>query len=90
MCLLIILMMGGPRVAIITWWLAAMSRWEATFDGFLLPFVGFLFLPWTTLMTVIVSPSGKVEGIDWMWLGLALLADFASVSGSRYGGRRRC
>ena len=89
MCLLIVLALAGPRLAIITWWLLAMSRWEAAFDNFLWPFLGFIFVPWTTLMYVLVAPSGNVNGIDWMWLGLALVADIAMYGGSGYGGRGR-
>ncbi len=49
---------------------------------------GLLFLPWTTLMYVLVSPGGVV-GIDWLWIGLAVVADIASYSGSAYGNRDR-
>jgi hypothetical protein len=63
-------------------------RGNATFDTFLLPLLGFLFVPWTTLMYVIVFPGG-IEGFDWFWIGLALLADVASYAGGAYGGRGR-
>lgn len=43
--------------------------------------MGLIFLPWLTLMYVIVFP---VVGFDWVWLGLALLADIASYSGGVY------
>jgi len=89
MCLLIVLALAGPRFVIITWWLLAMSRWEAAFDNFVWAFLGFIFVPWTTVMYVIVAPTGKVDGIDWMWLGLGLVADLAVYGGSGYGGRGR-
>ena len=64
-------------------------RWSATFDSFLLPFLGFLLAPWTTLMYVLVAPGG-VTGFDWVWIGLAVVIDLASYgSGGRYGSKRR-
>ncbi|MDJ0663315.1 MAG: hypothetical protein QNJ75_02065 [Acidimicrobiia bacterium] len=91
MCLLLSLMLGGPRVAIVVWWLLGSDRWEAAYDTFIVPFLGFVFLPWTTLMFVVVAPAGAIAGSDWVWLGLALIIDLASHGGggyrSRYAGR---
>lgn len=81
--------MGGPRLAIVLWWLTATDRWELAFDSFLVPFLGFIFLPWTTLMFVLVAPRGTIAGSDWFWLGTALLIDLASAASSGYRGRAR-
>ena len=89
MCFLISLVMGGPRVAIVVWWLLATNRWESAFDTFLVPFLGFLFLPWTTLTFVLVAPRGNIVGSDWFWLGMALLIDLVSHGSSGYQGRAR-
>jgi hypothetical protein len=88
MCLFLSLLLFGPRVGIILWWLVEPVRWQATFDTFIWPFLGFLFLPWTTLMYVLVAPLG-VEGLDWLWIALAVLADLASYAGGAFGGRGR-
>jgi hypothetical protein len=88
MCLFIILLLFGPRTVIVFWWLFQPLRWDATFHAFLLPFLGFLFLPWSTLMYVLVAPGGVV-GLDFLWMGLAVLADIASYAGSGVYGRRR-
>jgi hypothetical protein len=89
MCLFILLLAFGPRTVIVVWWLLAPLRWSAAFGSFLLPFLGFLFLPWTTLMYVLVAPGGIV-GPDYLWLALAVLADISSYAGSGlYGQRRR-
>lgn len=82
-CVFLILVFLGPRAGILLWWLADQARWEAAFDTFLWPFLGFLFLPWTTLMYVGVAPGG-VEGLDWIWLGISFLLDIAMYSGSAY------
>jgi hypothetical protein len=88
MCLFLGLLLLGPRVVIVFWWLLEPVRWAAAFDTFLLPLFGFLFLPWTTLMYVLVSPAG-LTGADFLWLGLALLGDIATIAGGAVGGRGR-
>jgi hypothetical protein len=88
MCLFLILLLLGPRSVIVIWWLVQPLRWDATFDSLIVPFLGFLFLPWTTLMYVIVAPGGLV-GLDYLWMGLAVLADITSYGGGRVYSRRR-
>lgn len=87
-CLLAILAVLGPRVAILVWWLADQVRWTQAFDNFLVALLGFIFLPWVTLAYVLVFPGG-VEGFDWVWLGLALLIDLSSWFGGGYTNRSR-
>jgi hypothetical protein len=89
MCLFFIVLVAGPRLGILFWWLAEPGRWDTAFGSFIWPFLGFLFLPWTTLMFVAVAPFGNVEGFDWFWLGLAVFADFASHAAEGYGNRNR-
>ena len=86
-CLVAILVFLGPRAAIIVWWLFDMRRWSDTFTTFILPVLGFIFLPWATLAYVLVFPGG-VSGLDWLWLILAFLVDIGSLTGG-YGNRRR-
>ena len=88
MCLFLILLLFGPRSVIVIWWVLQPVRWDATFGSFIVPFLGFLILPWTTLMYVIVAPGGLV-GLDVLWMGLAVLADIASYTGGGVYGRRR-
>ena len=87
-CLATILVILGPRIGILFWWLADQARWNLAFDTFLWPLLGFLFVPWTTLMYVLVFPGG-VDGFDWVWLGLAFLADIFSYAGGGYTNRDR-
>jgi hypothetical protein len=88
MCLFLTLLLLGPRAAIIFWWLIEPVRWSVVFDSFFLPFLGFLFLPWTTLMYVVVGIGG-ITGWDWLWIGLAVFADLATYAGGAVGGRGR-
>lgn len=87
-CLFTTLMFLGPRAGILIWWLLDSVRWELAFNSFLWAMLGFLFLPWTTLMYVVVFPGG-VNGFDWVWLGLAALSDIGMYAGGGYGNRDR-
>ena len=89
-CFLTTLFLLGPRAAILVWWLINPLRFELAFSSFFWSFLGFLILPWTTLMYLAVwSPVNGVYGFDWVILGLGLLADIASYTGGGYGNRRR-
>ena len=87
-CMFTTLVLLGPRAAILIWGLAQPARWEAAFSTFIWPLLGFLFLPWTTMMYVAVYPLG-LSGLDWFWLIAALFIDILSYSGSAYGNRDR-
>jgi hypothetical protein len=65
------------------WWLINPLRWQAAFDSFIWPLLGFIFVPWTTLMYVLIV------GFDWIWLALAVLADIGMYAGGGYGNRDR-
>ena len=79
MCLLLILLLFGPRTAIVIWWLFSPERWEAAYSSFFVPFFGFLLLPWTTLTYTLVAPAG-VNGFDYVLMGFAVLIDLWSYA----------
>jgi hypothetical protein len=92
-CALVSLVLLGPRIFGAFWWLFQPARWELAFRNFLggniwwlWPVLGLIFLPWTTLMYVIVAPGGVV-GWDWLWLGLMVVVDIGSYTGGL--GRKR-
>jgi hypothetical protein len=87
MCLLILLLFGGPRIISVIWYVVDQARWNATFDGFLIPLLGFIFLPWTLVMYVLVGPV--VDGGEWLLIGMGLLADALAWGSSAYKGRER-
>ena len=87
-CLFTILFLLGPRAAGIVWWIAQPARWDAAFSTVLWPILGVIFAPWTTMMWVLVAPRG-VNGIDWLWVVLAVLADVAFWSGGAWRNRGR-
>lgn len=87
-CLITSLFLLGPRFGIIIWGLAQPTRWDIAFSTFIWPLFGFLFLPWTTLAYVALSRGG-VNGLEWIWIAVAVLADLSVYSGGAYGNRDR-
>ena len=82
-CFFSALIIAGPRLGILVWWLLDPTRWDAAFSSFWWALLGFIFAPWTTLMWVSVA-TGGVVGFDWIILGLGVLADIASYSANGY------
>jgi len=69
------------RVALLVVWLSTPLVNRAFHGGWILPLLGILFLPITTLTYVLVSYiSGSVTGWGWLWVVLALLLDLAAHS----------
>ena len=87
-CLLAVLAFLGPRFAIITWWLFRPGYFASTFDTIIWPLLGIIFLPFTTLMYLVVAPSG-FNTWTWIWLIAAFIIDIASYSGSAYGNKNK-
>jgi hypothetical protein len=87
-CLVASLLAGAPRVAFLIWWVVQPYRMQATFHTFIWPLLGLIFLPWTTIMYVIVAPGG-ITGFDYVWLGLGILLDVLSYGGGGYANQRR-
>jgi hypothetical protein len=78
------------RITLLFAWLARPALMDAAFGSFIVPCLGFLFLPFTTLMYVIlIQGVGKIEGLDWVWLVLAAIMDLASVAGAGAANRDR-
>lgn len=86
MCILFLILMLGPRVGLFFYWLFYPATFSASFSSFIWPLLGIIFIPWTTLMYIIVLPGG-INGWDWFWLGLMLIVDFGSHTGAIYGNR---
>jgi len=97
-CLVTLLLLFGPRLALVVWWLMDSARFTLAFQTWpqsisvalpvwVFPLLGVLILPWTTLAYLFVFPGGIV-GLDWLWLGIGLLIDLGS-HGAGYRNRNR-
>ncbi len=87
-CLFTILLLLGARAVDIVWWIAQPGRWDLAFSSWVWPVLGIIFVPWTTMMWVIVSPGG-VNGIDWLWVALGVVVDVMFWSGGAWKNRDR-
>jgi hypothetical protein len=59
-------------------WLARPERVDQAFSTFVWPLLGIIFLPFATLMYVLLYLPGKgVTGADWGWVALAAVFDVA-------------
>ncbi len=78
------------RIMLLFAWIARPALMDAAFGSFIVPCLGFLFLPFTTLMYVIlIQGVGAIQGLDWLWLFLAVILDLASVAGAGAANRNR-
>ena len=80
----------GPRAAILFWWLTDPARWTLTFSSnMLVPALGFLFLPWTTLLYVLVWSTGGLSVLGLALVGLGFLGDLGTYGGGAFGNKDR-
>ena len=86
-CLVAVLLFLGPRAGVLLWWLFERARWDLAFDHIVIPILGFLFMPWTTLAYVLVFPGG-LDSLDWILVIVAILVDLGSYGGG-YRNRQR-
>jgi hypothetical protein len=84
-CLLALMGAFAPRLLFLFIWIARPAYVDRVFDTFILPLLGLIFLPFTTLMWVLLDPSG-IDGGDWLWILLAVLLDLSHYGGA-YGQR---
>jgi len=85
-CFFLTLLFLGPRFALLVYWLIPAGRLQmnVAFDGWFGPLMGFIFLPWTTLMWVIVYGANGIVGFDWVLVAMAVAADIFSYSSGAY------
>jgi len=86
-CFFTSLLFFGPRLAFLVYWLFPQGavKINLAFNTFFWPLLGLIFLPWTTLMYVIIFP---IVSWDWLWLGIALFVDIASYGGGAYNRKK--
>lgn len=79
-CFFTALLLAGPRLGILIWYIFSPIYVNAAFDHFIWGLLGWIFLPWTTLMYIAIYPGGIV-GFDWLLLGLGIFTDMAGYFG---------
>ena len=80
-CVLVALAFFGPRFTLFLLWLLTdyLSR---AFDSFVIPLLGFLFLPWTTLAYAFAQNSlGGLHDLGLLVVILGVIADIGVFGG---------
>jgi hypothetical protein len=82
-CLFALMGAFTPRLLFLFIWIARPAYVDAVFDTFIFPLLGLIFLPFTTLMWVLLdAPPVGIEGFDWLWIALAVLLDLGHYGGA--------
>jgi hypothetical protein len=76
-CLIMLLALIGPRVALAYVWIFT-TLVDRAYDNFIVPALGFVFLPWTTLVYALAYNGHDVSALGWFFVALGLLADVSS------------
>jgi hypothetical protein len=90
MCLFAVLAGMFPRFAFAIYWIARPTQVALVFgDNLIWPLLGLAFLPFTTLIYVVLWGPGGLSGGDFLWVGLAFLLDMGHYASSGYTNRDR-
>jgi len=74
-----------PRLFILLFWIFDDQLFRDAFSSWIIPFLGFFLLPWTTLAYAAMwgLSSDRVSGVEWVAVGVALLLDVWTYAGIR-------
>ena len=87
-CLVLIVFLAFPRIALVLLFLLT-NYLQRAYHGLLLPFLGFLFLPLTTLAYAWMTNTRQpIAGINLLSLVVAVVIDLGGLSGGEYHRRR--
>ena len=89
-CLLVLVILFFPRVVLMLMFFLTDYLGRAFPHGLLVPLLGFLFLPVTTIVYAWeINNHLPLEGINLLWLLLAVIIDVSGWGGGGYHARRR-
>jgi hypothetical protein len=88
-CLLLILFLAFPRIALLLLFLFS-NYLQHAYHGLIIPLLGFVFLPLTTLAYAWMANSGlPTAGINLLILIIAVVIDLGGIGGGEYHRRTR-
>jgi len=88
-CLLLILVLAFPGIVLLLLFLFS-TYLERAYHGLLLPLLGFIFLPLTTLVYAwMTNTSQPMAGINLLLLIVAVVIDVGGLGGGEYHRRKR-
>ena len=89
-CLLLLVTLFFPRIVLLLLWFFSTYLQRAYHGGLLIPILGFIFLPLTTLVYAWeVNNQMPTAGINLLWLLIAVIIDLGGWGhGARHQSRR--
>jgi hypothetical protein len=84
-CLVVLVLLGMPRLALFLLWLLGGGYLARAFESALWPILGFFFLPVTTLAFAYginsLGPAGVVPDLGWLLVGIGVIVDLGLFGG---------
>jgi hypothetical protein len=88
-CVFLVLVLLFPRIALVVMYLTSHYLERAYHHAMLIPLLGFIFLPLTTLVYAYMVNSGMpTEGAGLIWIILAVIIDLGGFGGGYQRSRR--
>ncbi len=88
-CILLLLALAFPRVILAAMFFLS-NYLEKAYHGILIPLLGFFFLPITTIVYAwLVNNGYAMNGLNLIWILIAVMIDLGSLGGGGYSRRRR-
>ncbi len=88
-CIFVLLLLAFPRVIMVLLFLTS-TYLQRAYHGLLIPVLGFLFLPLTTLVYAwLVNNHMPLEGINVIFLLIAVIVDLGGMGGGEWHRRSR-
>lgn len=87
-CLVLIVLLAFPRIALVLLFLFS-NYLQRAYHGLILPILGFLFLPLTTLVYAWMVNTGQpTTGVNLIILVIAVVIDVGGLGGGAWSRRR--
>jgi hypothetical protein len=88
-CLLLLIVLIFPRVVLV-WMFLTSTYLQRAYHELIIPILGFIFLPLTTLVYAwLVNTHSPIEGINLLYIIVAVIIDLGGLGGGDYHRRRR-
>ena len=89
-CILVLLVLAFPRVILVLMAIFDPVYLDRVYHGFLVPLLGFFFLPLTTIVYAwLVNSHRTLDGANLLILIVAVLIDAGGIGGGEWHRRRR-
>jgi hypothetical protein len=89
-CFLLLILLLFPRVALALMWFYSTYLQTAFHGGLVLPVLGFIFLPLTTIVYAWeINSNMPTAGINLLWLLVAVIIDLGGIGGGAHRQSRR-